>query len=794
MSRAGAIGRPLQIWKASATRGRAWLALALAAVALATAGCPKPVETRYLSQETRDTGRISEDTLRVNSSTPRLQIQRAAVVVDNDTAFERKLALIEGATRQLDLAYFIYADDYSSAVLTDALVRAARRGVQVRLLLDYFRNYRDLDYYAMMERYGNTGAGRLEVRFFNRPTVHVIKDAVFLTLGCQQVTPGGALAGCGEAKFAQIDRWFDEARANATPGTSDPGLNFNTGGSGLLLSGLYGRNLDVLVSAITEGQGLIGDEPARERKPVTARAVDQAIEGAKVYWRARASNPRRFQQLAARMKVDLAFALYGDKLGALRDMLTAYFPIERQAGRREAVRDWDYLTAFLHHKLLLADGRAFQLGGRNIEDPYHVGPTPLVTRYRFRDTDVHVELASGGEALTRTFDRLWDFRSMVATLDDIRQHAPHDSLMAIEHSAKACKDGAEHAAGPADVACQTREMAAHADASQRIEERYRSLQDKLARFRQEYRPAEPADRIPDFPVDASADVFYVENLPFEGGRPGAPSERLYGPRPGLEGESGKYIHNLWVSGLRQACRLATAERPQRVVIHNAYFLLPSNLLGEIGRMVRGDIACPHVDVVVLTNSPETTDLSVINLVGRYALKAMVDQALQRRDPARGARFAYYEYLKEDSGPGRSLHSKVMVLGPDVFVGSANADVRSYMLDSNNGLYVKGAPRLVATYLEWVDAILQDRRLVADRTSYFVETSRARLLADDWPRIASTIRQLAGPDVDSTVPVDHVALRLSAMLDTAYELCAEIVRGGRGQAEAARRFDALFKLL
>ena len=90
-----------------------------------------------------------------------------------------------------------------------------------------------------------------------------------------------------------------------------------------------------------------------------------------------------FLHIANRTKLELAFALFGERLHGLRDMLTAYFPVERREGRRDALRDWDYLTAFLHHKLLLVDERAFQLGGRNLEDSYHVGPTPLVTRYLF---------------------------------------------------------------------------------------------------------------------------------------------------------------------------------------------------------------------------------------------------------------------------------------------------------------------------------------------------------------------------------------------------------------------------
>ena len=54
-----------------------------------------------------------------------------------------------------------------------------------------------------------------------------------------------------------------------------------------------------------------------------------------------------------------------------------------------AERDWEYLTDYLHHKLLLVDQRHVQLGGRNVEDSYHMRPIPLTTKYVFMDTDLH---------------------------------------------------------------------------------------------------------------------------------------------------------------------------------------------------------------------------------------------------------------------------------------------------------------------------------------------------------------------------------------------------------------------
>lgn len=55
----------------------------------------------------------------------------------NAAAWQAKLDLVAQAEHSLDLAYFILEDDASTLVLLDELQAAARRGVQVRLLLDH---------------------------------------------------------------------------------------------------------------------------------------------------------------------------------------------------------------------------------------------------------------------------------------------------------------------------------------------------------------------------------------------------------------------------------------------------------------------------------------------------------------------------------------------------------------------------------------------------------------------------------------------------------------------------------
>src|SRR4030095_11810623 len=52
------------------------------------------------------------------------------------TALEARLALADLAERSLDLQYFIWDADISGHLRADRIIRAADRGVRVRVLLD----------------------------------------------------------------------------------------------------------------------------------------------------------------------------------------------------------------------------------------------------------------------------------------------------------------------------------------------------------------------------------------------------------------------------------------------------------------------------------------------------------------------------------------------------------------------------------------------------------------------------------------------------------------------------------
>jgi putative cardiolipin synthase len=60
------------------------------------------------------------------------------LLTPSDVAFRWRLALIDHATRSIDIQYYIWQNDETGKLLFDRLLKAADRGVRVRLLLDDF--------------------------------------------------------------------------------------------------------------------------------------------------------------------------------------------------------------------------------------------------------------------------------------------------------------------------------------------------------------------------------------------------------------------------------------------------------------------------------------------------------------------------------------------------------------------------------------------------------------------------------------------------------------------------------
>lgn len=80
------------------------------------------------------------------------------------SALEARLQMIERAQKSIDVEYFIYRTDTSARLFTQALVKKAKQGVKVRVLLDTFMVVKDLNpfYTHEMEKNG------IEVKYFNK--------------------------------------------------------------------------------------------------------------------------------------------------------------------------------------------------------------------------------------------------------------------------------------------------------------------------------------------------------------------------------------------------------------------------------------------------------------------------------------------------------------------------------------------------------------------------------------------------------------------------------------------------
>lgn len=759
------------------------------AACLALAGC---ATNPFLSPETRSSGKLSDGTVVRHASSGKLGVSHARLITGNDTAFRSKLNMIEGAKSSIDAMYYIYSDDYSSSVLTEALIAAARRGVRVRLLVDYHTNYKNLDLFTMMEKWGTSGSGSLEVRFYNRPTRNIVMDAVYLTMGCGEPQTARRGSSCSAAKFAEIERRFAEERIDRRAAAELGISNLNIGNSGLFLSGLYSKKPDLMTLAVVRGQDIDLATFAESRAEVSPQDREKLKKLGELYWNSRVGSP--FRRLVAKLQLAVVFGLYGQTLNPIYDTFTAYLPVERKGADVAAV-DWEYVTDFLHHKLLSVDTTWLQLGGRNIEDSYHMRPNEMIEKYVFIDTDLRVELSSGGQAIERAFEALWNFRKMVASTAEIRQHAPNHfaaNVDAYEEAGKVCSGAG---AGREREACVGREFETRAlTVAEREARRYDGMREKATRYRKEYPYARSPDPSPNFSVDPGAFVAYVENLPFYG-RPGDPAtRRSYGAKNGEEARYGKRIHALWLAGLVNACRTATAARPQRVILHHAYFFPPSNLIRLFGRMVNGDLDCRHVRVTVLTNSIETTDLNLVNLLARHSAKAFAEYSQSKRDPKRGARFEYYEYEKFEGGARMSLHTKVSVLAGDMLVGSANADVRSYMMDSNNGMFIRHGTRFIEDYVRYLDSLMRDRAKAKNMTAYFATTSRDQMIAEDRQTFRALLRKYRAERWMDAKEQKRAEALFVHKLDEVYSLTKEILAGGRVGRGQEEKFNRMFKPL
>jgi cardiolipin synthase C len=725
----------------------------LSVVALSVFGCMSMNKSERKPAELGAATLKDKDILEASSSMA-LELSEGYLINDNDGAFQSKVDAIEAAQPgdTISMSYYIYQNDHSSSVLNNALLEAAARGVKIRIIVDYLTNYKNLDLYYMLEA---KGSGNIEVRLYGRPNEMIVRDALFLTRPCP------AYKGTPEVKLCADNKW--NGITAELKNVSDK-ANYVDYFSSLFLSGLSSKNGFAMQTAIfmggqfdpkkmKEGGGETSPEDQKKLKEFFGLVYDAKMHG----------------NLISALKVNLALAMYGDKLKPLLNEIYGRLPLTHMEG--SSGKDWEHVSDFTHHKLLLvtdSSNRAkfFQLGGRNIENSYHMKKNELSAKYTFIDTDFAGVVKNDGGTFFKAFDHQWEFKPMIVRLKDVEKFAPFDFIgnpVAAKKTVGECNVQFQKGADRAALAkCLSDGLWKNGgkDRQTRIEEAYANLKEQMDIYNTKYRQARdlPGDwrnnmnyaiSIPVEDLKGSL-ITYIENIHHSVKRD--PGQRKYGTVNGFyilpwkENEQGygRYLHWLWHKGMENTCAASAKDgQARRIVLHNAYFLPPSNMMRTFAKMIDGTWDCRNVTVIFLTNSFETTDLNVINVYARYQMtaffefynkvkaenaKAMKELKVGYTTAAheeakkegtfrfkRSANFEYYEYnpIKNADGSNDeakkiSLHTKVTVMGDDIIIGSANADIRSFYMDTNNGVYIRNAKGFLKKYNAWLDRLMADK--------------------------------------------------------------------------------------
>lgn len=642
--------------------------------------------------------------------------EEARIIVDNDESFFSKLDIIANSKNSLKLNYYIFSDDTSSSYFVREVIKAAQRGVKVEILLDLHTEYKNLEYFAMLME---QGGGNIDIRFYGRPGREFMKDVVYLTSTCSKELSGKD--GCDEAKQEKISFLFSRDRQEEKDlGISD----INTGFSGQFLSGFYAKDLSLLAVSVIAGQR-IDLEKFKKGVQLSPEEKLQLKELGFVAWKAYFSS-NIFVKLLNKIQLNIALLVYKEQINPIHRMFKEYLPLSAEYNQKR-LKEWSHVTDFMHHKLLIADGTYMQLGGRNIENSYHMKANKQAKKYIFMDTDVYVEAKQGGLQVEKTFNDLFSYRSLVATLPQVRAFAPNDSYLQKKYAKKFCLDkGIKKVEKDSFKGCI--ESVPRFSVKKYRKGLYQELLKRAKKYEQ-YRPGTSHPLVEKhinslrgsskLSISKDAQMYYVENVPYVLNEEGVPGQRIFATELKKDTFKAKGIHGIWAYELLRSCVVSQKEKRNiNIYMNSAYFFPAGQLLSVMGRMIDGTLDCHRVTVHILTNSIKTTDLYPINSAANFLLTAFFSSLRNKNIREYGlkkqANFKFYEYAEmqpDKESKAASLHSKVMVFDKSIYVGSANFDTRSLVMDTNNGFHIVGDLDLVNRYKKILKEMIRDGAIV-----------------------------------------------------------------------------------
>lgn len=279
---------------------------------------------------------------------------------------EALLCLIDSACETLRMAFYIYVADASGCLVRDALVAAARRGVQVQLMLDSFGSEVEADFFTSLTAAGGTFTlfmPRWDVRYLIRNHQKmVVADGQRAMLGGFNIAdryfaaPGPHswtdIAFTVEGPVvARITQWFDLL----TGWARDPHARLR--GIRRLVRTWHGGDgaVRLLIGGPTRGPSSWAWQIGERLRG--ARQLDMMM----AYFSPPPKLSRLIGQIAGTGRARLVMAGKSDN-GATVGASRAFYSSLLRTG----TRIWEYEAAMLHSKLIVADDWVF-VGSANFD-------------------------------------------------------------------------------------------------------------------------------------------------------------------------------------------------------------------------------------------------------------------------------------------------------------------------------------------------------------------------------------------------------------------------------------------
>ena len=307
-------------------------------------------------------------------SKPRTRDAALAVVAGTrlqllETGTERLqtlLRLIDGAERSVRMLLYMFSPDVAGEAVRDAMVRAVRRGVEVKLVIDGFGSDVAPAFFAPLEDAGgqfclfHASYGRRYL-LRNHQKLIVIDDAIAIT--------GGANVNRQYFSDHGPQHWRDLWLLLDGPAARPAARYFDAIYRWTTTKGAKIRTLRRIIHRYTQRRGAIQwrySGPMRRRNPWPTQIAKEIIAGRELHMIAAYFSPpfamlRRIARLGRRGTVRIITAAKSDNNATIAAARHTYAKL-----LRSHVEMYEYQPAKLHTKLIIADD-VVHMGSSNFD-------------------------------------------------------------------------------------------------------------------------------------------------------------------------------------------------------------------------------------------------------------------------------------------------------------------------------------------------------------------------------------------------------------------------------------------